>query len=245
MTNIKWRDQDVDLLRKQIRNFNRKIDRLTKKGDPQIVAALPPKMSLKTARSEIQTRAQYNKMLKSIGRFTERGSETLIKTKGGVEAPKFEVKELEARVRSINAERRKRREMIGEVQPGNRPLMGRIRDRTLEPKQAPGKVKPKDWEAYKKSVMRQSDPNERRRLDEAYKENYLKRLKQLFDLNKPEERELYDQIVERIESVETAEFVENSIQYEDLYIETTYEPQSKALIHERIDNITRSLYVKG
>lgn len=245
MASIKWRDQDVDLLKKQIRNFNRKIDRLTKKGDPQIVAALPPKMSLKTARQQITTRAEYNKTLKSIERFTERGSEALIRTKGGVEAPKFEVKELEARVRSINAARKKRREMVGEVQPGNRPLMGRIRDRTLEPKQAPGRVKPKDWEAYKKSVMKQSDPRSRSQADELYKENYIQRLKSLFDLSKPEERQKYDEIVARINSVETAEFVENSITYEDLYIETTYEPQAKSLIQDRIDNVTRSLYVKG
>lgn len=232
MPPIKWRDQDVDLLRKQIRNFNRKIDRLTKKGAPEVVRALPPKLSMKTARQQIETRSDYNRLLKSIGRFTERGSEEIIRTRAGVEAPKFEVKELEARVRTINAQRKARLAKLGPTEPGDLPRMGRIKEAALLPKMAVGKVKPKDWAEYKRSVLLASDPNIQRQRKEQYRQNYFDRIDAIF----PEEEAEF--IKGKLKELPIDDFIDSSLTTEELSIKFTYDPLPAAVIRNAIrDNI--------
>lgn len=229
---IKWRPEDVDQLRRQIKNFNAKVDRLMKKGTPEVKAALPPKMSMKSAKAGISTRSDYNKLLKSIGRFTERGSETIIKTKAGVKAPKFEIKEIEARVRSINAERRKARQRLGAVDAGNKPLMGRIKDNAYLPKKGAGKVKPKDWEEYKKSVMKQSAPGYKKNLDAAYKEHYMTMLDNLF--TDEDDAEDLQMMKDKIDSMSVEDFIDESLTDDVLYIQFYRDPLEKKVKKELI-----------
>lgn len=235
MANIKWREQDIDLLRREIRNFNRKIDRLMKTGSPEVKAALPPKMSMKTARKEITTRAEYNKTIKSIKRLTARGSEQLIKTKGGVTAPKFEIKELEARLQSINARRKQQLSRLGTIEPGNKPMMGRIREAHLQPKKAVGKIRPEDWDEYKRSVMKQSDKLYRARMAAQYKANYIKGLEELFT-----DEEIAD-IREKIDKYSDEEFADMSLSDDVLYVQFYSDPLAretkKSLIMDKINNL--------
>lgn len=224
MPQIKWRQQDIDLLRKEIRNFNRKVDRLMKSGSPEVKAALPPKMTMKTAKQSISSRSDFNKQIKSIKRFTERGSEQVMKTKGGVVAPKFEVKELEARVRSINAERNKRLKKLvekqGPVESGDLPKMGRLKEAGLRKKTAPGKIKPRDWEEYKRSVMKQSDPSYRKQKDALYRQNYQKAIDQTFS---DEEAEFYKAALNEIPD---EDFIDVTLDDERLYVGfVSHEPQ--------------------
>lgn len=240
MPPIKWREQDVDLLRKQIRNFNRKVDRLMKAGTPEVKAALPPKMSMKTARTQISTRAEFNKTLKSISRFTERGSEQLIKTKGGVTAPKFEIKELEARVRSINAHRKKRLEKLPPIPPGNLPMMGRVEREQLKPRKPVGKIKPEGWEKYKRSVYKQSAPEYYKEGDKRYRENYLKGYR---DNLGAENAKIVEKIIK--DNFTDEEFFLMSITNEKLSIDYTYdaiqaEARRQAIYRELYAHITKT-----
>lgn len=239
MPPIKWREQDVDLLRKQIRNFNRKVDRLMKAGSPEVKAALPPKMSMKTARAQISTRSEFNKTIKSISRFTERGSEKLIKTKGGVTAPKFEIKELEARVRTINAERKKRLQRLPEVPAGNIPMMGRVEREQLKPKKPVGKVKPEGWEKYKRGVYKQSDPNYYKSGDKRYKENYLKAYREYLG---EDDAKIVEQMIN--ENFTDEEFVLRALEDESMSIDYIYDPIQAQVKRQ---SIYRSLYgnIKG
>lgn len=218
MPQIKWRQQDIDLLRKEIRNFNRKVDRLMKSGSPEVKAALPPKLSMKTAKQSISSRSDFNKQIKSIKRFTERGSEQLMKTKGGVVAPKFEVKELEARVRSINAQRRQALKELGPIEEANKPLMGRVERAQLRPKKAPGKISPEGWQAYKESVMKQSDPNYIKTKNQRYIENYLKGAADIFGPEKAQ------QLRDKIDLMDPHKFVQASLLEERLSIGFLYDP---------------------
>lgn len=229
MPPIKWREQDVDLLRKQIRNFNRKIDRLMKAGAPEVKAALPPKMSMKTARAQIETRADYNRMLKSIGRVTARGSEKLVTTKGGVTAPEFEIKELQARVRFINAQRKKRLAKLPEIEPGDLPMMGRVTREQLKPKTAPGKIVPSGWEKYKESVYKQSSPEYYKTGDARYVQNYIKGIEENFS------KKDADAIKQMIKDNYTdEEFVMTSLENEELSISFQYDPIAKAVKRKAI-----------
>lgn len=235
MANIRWREQDVDLLRREIRNYNRKIDRLMKTGSPEIKAALPPKMSLKTARSQIGTRSEFNATIKSIKRLTARGSEEIIKTRGGVKAPKFEIKEIEARVRSINARRKQQLSRLGTIEPGNKPMMGRVRDANLRPKKPVGKIRPEDWDEYKRSVMKQSDKLYRARMAAQYKANYFKGLEELFS-----DEELTE-IRKKIDKYSDEEFVEMSLSDDVLFVQFYSDPLARetkrSLIIDKINNL--------
>ena len=235
MANIRWREQDIDLLRKEIRNYNRKIDRLMKTGAPEVKAALPPKMNLKTARSQIKTRSEFNATIKSIKRLTARGSEQLIKTRGGVTAPKFEIKEIEARVRTINARRKQQLSRLGTIEPGNIPMMGRIREAHLQPKKPVGKIRPEDWKEYKRSVMKQSDNSYRQRMAAQYKANYLKGLEELFDADE------IAYIRKKIDKYTVEEFVEMSLSDDVLYVQFYADPLARetkrSLILDKINNL--------
>ena len=235
MSNIRWREQDVDLLRREIRNYNRKIDRLMKTGAPEVKAALPPKMSLKTARSQIRTRSEFNATIKSIKRLTARGSEQIIKTRGGVTAPKFEIKEIEARVRTINARRKQQLSRLGTIEQGNIPMMGRVRDAHLQPKKPVGKIRPEDWKEYKRSVMKQSDNSYRQRLAEQYKANYLKGLEELFSA------EEITNIRKKIDKYTDEEFIEMSLSDDVLYVQFYSDPLARetkrSLIIDKIKNL--------
>ena len=232
--NMKWRDEDVDQLRREIRNFNRKVDRLMKKGSPEVKAALPPKLSMKTAKAGIQSRADYNRQLKQIQRFTEKGSEQLMKTKGGVTAPKFEIKEMQARVQIINAARKKRLQKLPEPEMGNLPLMGRISRENLKPKTAPGKIKPEGWEKYKRSVYKQSDPAYYKEGDKRYKENFLKGYKETLG---EKDADIVRKMIEN--NLTDEQFFLASIENEQMAIGFVYDPIDK---EERRKKIYRELY---
>ena len=237
--NMKWRDEDVELLRKQIRSFNRKVDRLMKKAAPEVKAALPPKMSMKTAKAGIQSRADYNRQLKQIRRFTEKGSEELVRTKGGVTAPKFELKEMQARVAQINRQRKAARERIGKIDAGNKPLMGRIREQSYMPKKTVSKVKPEDWEQYKRSVMKQSAPDYKSNMDAAYKDNYYTMLDNLF--SDDDDAEDLQEMKDIIDSMTVEDFIDASMNDDVLYIQFYRDPiqreVKKDLIRDKIKNL--------
>ena len=239
--NIKWREEDVDQLRREIRNFNRKVDRLMKKGSPEVKAALPPKLSMKTAKAGIQSRADYNRQLKQIRRFTEKGSEQLMKTSGGVTAPKFEIKEMQARVAQSNRQRKAARERIGTIDAGNKPLMGRIREQSYMPKKAVGKVRPEDWDQYKRSVMKQSAPDYKTNMDAAYKDNYFKMLDNLFA--EDEDAADLQEMKDIIDSMTTEDFIDQSLNDDVLYIQFYRDPikreVKKDLIRDKIKNLRR------
>ena len=167
--------------------------------------------------------------------MTARGSEQIIKTRGGVTAPKFEIKEIEARVRSINARRKQQLSRLGTVEPGNIPMMGRIRDANLQPKKPVGKIRPEDWEEYKRSVLKQSDKLYSQRMGAQYKANYLKGLEELFS------DEEIAEIRKKIDKYTDEEFIEMSLSDDVLYVQFYSDPLARetkrSLILDKFNNL--------
>lgn len=86
---IRWRTKDYELLKKVVKNFNAKVDYHYKKAEgknppPQKDAktmegsALPLKMSYKELSAEIATRAEFNRVIKQLKKFSEKGQEELV-----------------------------------------------------------------------------------------------------------------------------------------------------------------------
>ena len=211
---IRWRDSDIEALKRELDKYNRKIRRLQKQGVPEVVRSLPPKMTLKQAKANISYRSEYNNLMKSLKRFTKRGSQKLVKTRSGVVTTKYEVEDLNARVRSINARRaREAAKMPKEAwEMFDKPRMGRMKDQALKPKQYAGAVSPEDWDAYRRSVMKQSQPGYERQRMELYKRNYYQSLDNIFD---DEEAAFYKEL---FDEMPIEKFVELSLNDEILYI---------------------------
>lgn len=86
--NIKWREQDEKELRRVVRNFNAKLQRLVKKN-PENKNILPQfynedaeqfesRLTVDMLRDLIQTRADYNREINMLKRFSKRGAERIV-----------------------------------------------------------------------------------------------------------------------------------------------------------------------
>lgn len=69
---IRWRKSDEEELKRVVKNFNAKISRLEKK-DPKNKNALPQRITQKEVKDMIITRQDFNREIKSLKRFTQRG----------------------------------------------------------------------------------------------------------------------------------------------------------------------------
>lgn len=80
-----------------IRNFNQKISRLEK----QERELLPTKITKKELKSSVTTRNELYRKLKELQRFSKRGAEDIITTRGGVKITKYELSNLKRRTATV------------------------------------------------------------------------------------------------------------------------------------------------
>lgn len=190
--NIKWRESDEKELAKAVRKFNAKRTRLLKQV-PELEEFLPAKISTKEIREQVKTRRDLKNELNSIERFMRKGAEKPIVTKEGIKTTAYEKKEIEIKVRAINARRtaeRKRANVSTE-----KGTMGTIRENNLRPKQVNiNKVKKSDWEKFKESVEKQARDSYFQGKYERYKENFMKGLENAFGEKGKELQNIAEQI---------------------------------------------------
>lgn len=74
-------------INKTIKNFNQKIARLEK----QERELLPSKITKKDLKNSVYTRTELQRKLKELQRFSKRGAEEIIETKGGVKLTQYEL----------------------------------------------------------------------------------------------------------------------------------------------------------
>lgn len=129
--NIRWRDSDLEELRKSVDNFNKKIYRLGKKY-PEIKNALPERMSAKQMEKLIQTRQDFKREINALKRFTSR--DNVIKGKDGnfegltvapdneynLKITKWQKNEMTRRTAYINKKRKDRYDAIKEIEMTSR-----------------------------------------------------------------------------------------------------------------------------
>ena len=112
--NIRWSESDSQQLSKAVRNFNAKVKRLEKKFEGQSDVVIPEKVTMKEMRDLIGTRRDLNREIKSLQKFTQRGSETLVKanTENTIYLTKWQSNELVNRANRINKQRIQRKEEL-------------------------------------------------------------------------------------------------------------------------------------
>ena len=115
-------------INKTIKNFNQKIARLQK--DERKL--LPSKISKKELKENAYTRTELKRKLKELQRFSKRGAEDIIETKGGVKLTKYElsnIKRENARIkrnitREINRLKIEKPKIFGKMQTSTFSEMG-------------------------------------------------------------------------------------------------------------------------
>lgn len=177
---IKWKDGELDDLRRKIARYNRKIARLRKAGVDLGMGELPQRMGERTIKT-IESRTELNIIKKSIERFVAKGSETLTRTREGLVIPKYERQEIIALNARINARRRKAaKEAAAARASGDLPLMGRIKDNEARVRRSITKVKPEDYAAYRRVARAEGSIDYVRKKDKMYRQNYEKMIDRLF-----------------------------------------------------------------
>ena len=83
---FRYTNEDTKRLKKAINNYNKKVSRLEKVNHPY----LPSKVSLDDVKGNIVNKWDYNRQIKYLEQFTNRGSEKLIVTEGGATLTKYE-----------------------------------------------------------------------------------------------------------------------------------------------------------
>lgn len=174
--NIKWRDIDAQKLSQAVRNFNQKRRRLINKN-PELEKYLPEAKSVRTLKKEIKTRRTFNQTLKSLQRFSKKGSEQLVTLKSGTTITKYEKQE--ARYNYLRKERfkaniRKRANVSTE-----KGTMGTIREMNLAPSKFNiNSVDAKRWRKFFSSLEKQGRNEYYTDKDKQYARNYKIALKQ-------------------------------------------------------------------
>lgn len=110
-SNIRWKSSDEKELSRVVKNYNAKINRLLKK-DPELQEFLPRRVSKKELKEMIVTRQDLKRELNSLKRFSRRGSEEIIENDVGLKLTKYQKREIDIQVRTINRLKSKRREEL-------------------------------------------------------------------------------------------------------------------------------------
>ena len=178
---IRWRKSDLAELQRVIKNFNAKLTRLDKKGADMSI--MPERLSKKEAMGKIETRADFNRFVKSAQRFTTRGAETAVKSKRGFVDTKWAVDE--ALRLNRRKEARKKRELAklseqevlsrGKGTGVKRAEMGTVRENELKPsKKNIDNMSQREWELFKKGLESEMYDKYSEAKKQRMKENYIK-----------------------------------------------------------------------
>lgn len=223
---IKWRESDLDRLRKEIQRFNAKVSR-TEKKHPELKNALPEKIKSTDFMKDIKTRQDFNRELKSLERFSKRGSEKAITSKTGNTVTKWERQEVAYKISQINRERTKERKLLEQLPTTSqgKPTglkRGEMQDErlvSLQPKKFDfDKIRGgKEWELFKKSVEKQVSQTYKMQKMEDYKENYLKALSNIFG-------EYADDLIGKLKDLDAEKLISTFYKEQEATIDFIYDP---------------------
>ena len=108
---IRWRERDTEQLAKKVKNFNAKLTRLTKKN-PALAEILPDRVSMKDLKGDITNRQEYNRVIKALSSFTEKGAEEVVTGKSGVTTTKWQLQQVRKAVAIENRRRKKQADTL-------------------------------------------------------------------------------------------------------------------------------------
>lgn len=174
---INWKRSDYGQLLKAVNKFNKEIEKLMYINPD---ANIPEKLIYKDVRKNIYTRREYNRVLKSLDRFSNPKEQELVKTRGGYELTRWQRNEINRAKR--RAERRLEGELYGlEAQSsfgtGNTRL-NEIKS-TLESFDRLATSDPEDYKRISSSILRQGVSDYDMKKASIFQENFIKAYKKM------------------------------------------------------------------
>lgn len=195
---IKWKQTDYMQLGKAVKEFNRKIDKLQSLEQK---AYLPSKIEYSDTKENIKTRAELNRILKSLRRFKTEGAEDLYTTQAGEQITKWERNELAIQSRIASSR------LKNELKALNRPLengfsrvqMGSTRQREIEAQlKNLKKIENKtgyEFRRLKELINRTGTSDYTMKKAIVYQENYLRELEKYSHLDN------YDKLMKHLKNI--------------------------------------------
>ena len=114
-SNIKWRQQDRDLLQREVKRFNAAVRRMQRNAKYAGVA-LPETVTVKGIRDQIRTRDDFNREINKLKRLFAPEARKIRTNKKGLKALNYVVKEMQNDVRRINLRKTFERKRLENVQ---------------------------------------------------------------------------------------------------------------------------------
>ena len=245
---INWREEDTQELNRVVRNFNAKIQRLSK-SNPKISNLLPEKVSANELKNLIYTRQDLKRELNALKRFSKRGSETIVEIQEndyGLKITKWQRSEMNRRVAVINRRRKNRLDKLSnvEMKSGGQALgytkgdigMGRATEVTLSPMNAfTRRMTQTDLKKKWENIVRESQSDYFTKRDFMLRDNYIKSLNENFN---PEDMK---EIVKTIEKMDIKDFLDTFIEEGEMF-EFSYPPDREK--YEAYVKHIRSIWIK-
>jgi len=191
---IKWRDTDEEKLSRAVRNYNRKLDRLAK-TQPYLADMLPDRLNKRELKNRIMTRSDFNRVVRSAERFSQRGAEQIVTNEAGFSLTRYEKREVAYKLSAVN---RRRAELLqkyeamevmsqGKTTGQKRGQMPSIRMRELAPKKFNWSTMTRQhYDQFVKTLNKQAYDKFTEQKNALHKRNYIKAFKAVFGNTQPE-----------------------------------------------------------
>jgi len=229
--NIRWRQDDEKELKRVVRNFNAKIDRLAKK-DPKSKNALPERVTVKQMKELIDTRKDLTRELNALRRFSKKGNEKLVDVPDNeynLQVTKWQRDEMSRRTGLINRKRNKRLKELADVELRSRGEelgytrgqlgMGKADEISLKPLRAfTPKMTRTELNKKFKAIKKESQSTYFTKKDEILRRNYINSL-----LENYREKDIAE-VIDVIENMDFKDFL-TVFKYEDALFEFNYPPE--------------------
>lgn len=178
---IKYRESDLNEMRRLVRNFNQRRAYQIKKH-PETANLQPPKMSVKKVKQSVYSRDDYNKWKKYTNQYNSESAK-VVTNKYGVKSTKYEIEVTKQQVRARNRRKKEESESKKTVYVNGKKVKTAAKA-TTEQEAKPIKqdfnkmTTQKAWNEFKKAFKKLEGKREQQE-----KAAYYAHLKQAFDTN--------------------------------------------------------------
>lgn len=232
--NIRWRSSDETELKRVVKNYNAKINRLAAKN-PENKNALPEKISVRQLRELVETRQDLNRELNSLKRFSQRGAEELVDVPDNyynLKITKWQKEEMTRRAGIINRRRNDKLREMEKIEVRDRGQstgytkgavgMGKASARSLDPvRPFTPQMNRADLVKKNRGLLKESQSTFWDKRNEMLRENYIKSLEDNFNANDIED------VIDQIRDMDFNEFRE-TFEAEGGNFELSYPPDRES-----------------
>lgn len=188
---IRWKRGDFISLGKAVSDFNKKISQLEQEESNLV---LPEKISYKDIKSQILTRKELNKQIKTLRKFMESGQEETVKLESGEELSKWERDNLR---RAVRSQKRALTKQLSSSPEGFGMGTEERSDiqRKLKDLGKVEKLKGKEFERLMERILYQSRDDYNMRKALTYRDNYIK------EMQKYQNFDGYEELMQKLNSI--------------------------------------------